>query len=177
MKAIIGTKNQGKVESAKYALEKYFDNVEVIAVSADSEVNEQPVNLEIIEGAKNRVKNLKQYCKQNNLEVDFYMSIESGMQNLFGEWMITNIAVIESKDGIQSISTSPSFPLPEKHVEETKNTNLSEVMNKLFVKDDERHKKGGGIELLTHGEVSRIDLSKQAFIMALTKFINEDKWK
>lgn len=178
MKAIIGTKNQGKVESAKKALEKYFDDVEIIAISVSSEVNDQPVNLEIVQGAKNRVKNLKQYCIENNIQVDLYMAIESGMQDLFnGEWMITNIAVIENSDGIQSVSTSASFPLPRKYVEETKSTNLSEIMNKVFQKDETRHKRGGGIELLTHGEISRIDLSFDAFVMALTKFINEEKWK
>ena len=106
------------------------------------------------------------------------MSIESGMQDVFnGEWMITNIAVIENSEGIQSVSTSASFPLPRRYVEETKSTNLSEVMNKVFEKDETRHKRGGGIELLTHGEISRIDLSFDAFVMALTKFINEEKWK
>lgn len=177
MKAIIGTRNQGKVEGAKLALEKFFDNIEIVSVSVESEVNEQPINLEIIQGAKNRIKNLKKYCKENDIKVDLYMSIESGMQNLFGEWMITNIAIIENNNNVQSISTSSSFPLPEKYVEDTKNMNLNEVMNKVFEKDENRHKKGGGIELLTHGEISRIDITKEAFVMSLTKFINGEKWK
>lgn len=56
-------------------------------------------------------------------------------------------------------------------------TDLSQVMNKIFIKDDERHNKGGGIQLLTHDVISRVDLTETAFIMALTKYINEDKWK
>ncbi len=36
--------------------------------------------------------------------------------------------------------------------------------------------KVGGIQLLTHNEISRIDLTEMAFIMALTKFINEN-WR
>ena len=58
MKAIIATKNQGKIEGAKKALEHYFEDVEVIGIPADSEVGDQPVNDEIYRGAKNRVKNL-----------------------------------------------------------------------------------------------------------------------
>ncbi len=54
-------------------------------------------------------------------------------------------------------------------------TDLSQVMNKVFEKDDERHNKGGGIQLLTHNKISRIDLIEMAFVMALTKYINEDK--
>ena len=35
--------------------------------------------------------------------------------------------------------------------------------------------KKGGISFLTHDVISRIDLTRGAFIMALTQFVNE-KW-
>ena len=56
MKILIGTKNPGKIEGAKQAFEKYFENVEIQGISVDSEVGEQPINKEIFQGAKNRVK-------------------------------------------------------------------------------------------------------------------------
>ena len=74
MKVLIATKNQGKIEGAKRALEKYFDNITVEGIPADSEVGEQPVNNEIYEGAKNRVKNLKKYCKENKMDDYQYSS-------------------------------------------------------------------------------------------------------
>ena len=40
---------------------KYFENVEIEGVSVSSDVPDQPVNEEIFKGAKNRVKNLKEY--------------------------------------------------------------------------------------------------------------------
>lgn len=43
----------------------------------------------------------------------------------------------------------------------------------MVQKDEERHNKGGGIQFLTHN----IDLTEMALIMALTKYINEDKWR
>ena len=67
MKVIVATKNAGKIEGAKRALEKYFDNFEIKGIPASSDVSEQPVNEEIYLGAKNRVKNLKTYCKQNHV--------------------------------------------------------------------------------------------------------------
>ena len=85
--------------------------------------------------------------------------------------MKTNIE--DSKD-FESYGTSPSFPVPDKLVEDIIDTDLSQVMNKIFTKDDERHNKGGGIQLLTHGKISRIDLTQMAFIMALTKYINKN---
>lgn len=88
--------------------------------------------------------------------------------------MITNIAVIEDNNDFESYGTSPSFPVPDKLVEEIIDTEFSQVMNKIFGRDDERHNKGGGIQILTHNEVTRIDSTEMAFIMALTKFINEE---
>lgn len=91
--------------------------------------------------------------------------------------MITNIALIEDNTSFESYGTSPSFPVPDRLVKEIIDTDLSQVINKIFTKDNERHNKGGGIQLLTHDEISRIDLTEYAFIMALTKYINGEKWK
>lgn len=176
MKVLIATKNEGKIEGAKRALLKYFKNVEIIGIAVPSNVSEQPVNDEIYIGAKNRVKNLKNYAKQNNFDADLFLSIESGITNLLGRWVITNISIIEDSKDFESYGTSPSFPVPEKYVKDIINTNLSEVMNNIFTKDDERHNHGGGIQLLTHNKTSRIDLTEMAFIMALTKYINKDIW-
>ena len=49
-------------------------------------------------------------------------------------------------------------------------------MDKIF-SGKELGKGKGGISFLTRNEVSRIDLTRNAFIMALTKYINEDVWK
>ncbi len=176
MKVLIATKNAGKIEGAKRALERYFENVEIQGIPVDSNVGEQPVNNEIYDGAKNRVRNLKDYAKENNINADLYLSIESGINNSLGRWMITNIAVIEDSEDFESYGTSPSFPVPDKLVNDIINTDLSKVMDKIFEKDEERHNRGGGIQLLTHNEVTRIDLTEMAFIMALTKYINEN-WR
>ena len=68
MKILIGTKNPGKIQGAKEAFEKYFDNVEIEGIAVDSEVGAQPFDEEILQGAKNRVKNLKEYAKKNKIQ-------------------------------------------------------------------------------------------------------------
>ena len=176
MKVLIATQNKGKVEGAKRAFEKYFNDVEIIGISAPSDVSEQPVNEETWQGAKNRVKNLKILAKENNVDADYFVSIESGMLNSLGSWMIVNIAVVEDKTGVQSVSCSPGFPVPERLVEKIKEIGLGQVMDNHFNESDLRSR-GGGIQLLTHDVVSRIDLTEVAFEMALTKFINGEYWK
>lgn len=176
MKVLIATQNKGKIEGAKRAFEKFFEDVEVVGVSASSDVPEQPINEQTSQGAKNRVENLKLYARENDVEADFFVSIESGMMNSLGSWMIVNIAVVEDKNGLQSISSSSGFPVPERLVDEIKTKGLGVVMDTIFSEEDLRSR-GGGIQLLTHGVVSRIDLTEVAFEMALTKFINDGYWK
>lgn len=177
MKVLIATKNQGKIEGARRALEHYFNDVEIKGIPVESDVSEQPVNKEIYEGAKNRVKNLKEYAKENNIEADLFFGVESGINDLLGRWMITNIAVIEDNKKFESYGTSPSFPVPDNLVQKVIDTNLSEAMDTVLGEDKERHNHSGGIQLLTHNEISRIDLTEYAFIMALTKYINGEKWR
>ena len=171
MKILMGTKNPGKIEGARQAFEKYFDNIDIEGIAVESNVGAQPVNEEILQGAKNRIKNLKKYIK-----ADFYIASEAGITNLLGEWIDINAVVIEDSKGFQSIGTSQGFPIPDKYIEEIKQTELGKVMDRLF-RGKELGKGKGGISFLTKDEITRIDLTRNAFIMALTRFINEDIWK
>ena len=176
MKVLIGTKNQGKIEGAKRAFERYFNDVEIIGVPVDSEVGDEPLDIEICLGARNRVKNLKKYAKENKIPVDYYIAVESGITNSLGAYMIINVAVIEDSNEIESVGTAPGFPVPDKYVDEVINTDLGTVMDRIFNEKNLNIGKGG-ISFLTHNVISRIDLTEQAFIMALVKFINDDIWK
>lgn len=77
MKVLIATKNQGKIEGAKKALEHYFENFDIEGIAVSSDVPDQPVNGQIYEGAKNRVKNLKHYAKENNIDLFIEDSYET----------------------------------------------------------------------------------------------------
>ena len=176
MKILMGTKNPGKIEGARQAFEKYFDKVEIEGIPVSSNVGDQPINEEIFQGAKNRVKNLKEYAKNNNIEADFYISSEAGITNLLGEWIDINAVVIEDSKGFQSVGTSQGFPIPNRYIDEIKETELGKVMDKIF-SGKELRKGKGGIRFLTKNEVTRIELTRNAFIMALISHINEDLWR
>jgi len=175
MKVLIGTKNPGKIQGAKEALDKYFNNVEIVGIPVKSNVSDEPVDLDIYKGARNRVDNLIAYAQENNIEAEYYLGIESGITNLLGKWVIINIAVIKDKTGYESWGTGPAFPVPDKYVDEIINTELGIVMDKVFKQNDLRSGKGG-ISFLTNDSISRIDITREAFIMALTGQIN-DVWK
>lgn len=175
MKILIGTKNPGKIQGAKEAFESYYNDIEVIGIPVSSNVSDEPVDLDIYQGAKNRVDNLIKYAKENNIEAEYYLGVESGITNLLGKWMIINVAVIKDKNGYESWGTSPAFPVPDKYVDEIIKTDLGQVMDRIFKQNDLRSSKGG-INFLTNGVVDRIELTRDAFIMALTSHIN-DIWK
>ena len=176
MKILMGTKNPGKIEGARQAFEKYFDDINIEGSSVDSNVSDQPVNEDIFQGAKNRVKNLKAYAEKNNLEADFFIASEAGITDLLGDWIDINAVVIEDSKGFQSVGVSQGFPIPNKYIDEIKSTELGKVMDKIF-SGKELGKGKGGISFLTRDVVTRIELTKNAFVMALTSHINGDMWR
>jgi len=105
----MGTENPGKIEGARQAFEKYFENVQIQGISVCSEVGEQPINEQIFQGAKNRVKNLKKYAIENEIEADYYIASEAGITNLLGEWIDINTAIVENKEGFQRCSNKSRF--------------------------------------------------------------------
>ena len=176
MKILMGTMNPGKIQGAKQAFEKYFEDVEIEGVKVSSEVNDQPINDEIFQGVRNRVKNVRRYAEENGIEADYYVASEAGIINLSGEWIDINAVVIEDKEGYQSLGTSQGFPVPEKYMDEIRETELGKVMDRIF-SGKELAKGKGGISILTKDVVSRIELTQNAFVMALIKHINGDLWR
>ena len=174
LKVLIGSTNNGKIEGAKKAFSHYYNELQINGIAVDSEVNEQPLNEEILTGAKNRVKNLKKYAKEHKISADFYIAVESGISNQLDEWVIIQMAYIEDNKGNSSYGTSPAFPVPQRFVNDIITSDLSVVMKNLFKENNLKLGKGG-ISFVTNDVVSRIDLTESAFVMALTKFVC-DKW-
>lgn len=175
MKILIGSKNPVKIQGAKEAFENYFENAEFLGVAVNSDVSDQPVNDDVYLGAKNRTKHLMEYAKENNINADYFASIESGIVNYFGKWLNINVAVIMDKNGYESCGTSSGFPVPERYIERIKTESLGVVMDELSNVDNIA-KKFGGVYFLTK-KITRTDLTREAFIMALTEFVNGNLWK
>lgn len=176
MKVLIGTKNPGKVEGARRSLSHYFKDFEIVSVKVSSDVSDEPVGVETYEGANNRVNNLIKYAKEQNIDADLFMAVESGITKDLGFWAITNVAVIKDGKGGEGKGTSASFPVPNKYIDSIIKETLGTVMDRIFNESDLRSTTGG-VGLLTHDIITRIDLNEQAFVMALTQFVNDDIWK
>lgn len=177
MKILVGSKNPSKIDGVKIAFEKFFDNVEAIGIDVDSEVSAQPVNAETMQGAKNRVKNLKEYALANNVNVDYYVAVESGLMDMYQDPAIINACFMEDAEGNTSYGYSAGFPIPNGKFEDIKNNGLSSVVDEIFkIEHTSGPKVKGGIYKLTNGEMGRIDFAINSTVMALTKFLHEE-WR
>ncbi len=178
MKILVGSKNPGKIQGVKEAFELFFEEVNVFGFDANSEVPNQPVNEQTMLGAKNRVKNLKEYAKTENINADYFVAVESGLVDIYGEEVIINACYLENVSGQNSIGFSEGFPIPKGKFEDIKNRGLSLVFDETFKvnHDPDKPKVMGGINTLTNGKISRIKITSDAVVMALTKFLHEE-WR
>ena len=178
MKILVGSTNESKVLGVRQAFERYYDSVEIVGVKCDSGVRDQPVGDAVYIGACNRVKNLKNYAMSNSMDVDYYVAVETGLIRLCDKWYNVSIAVIEDNDCVHSYGMSPAYPVPNNLIDEIVSTDLGKVIDRVFdidKSDPNRPKLHGGVTLLTLGKITRIDLTRDATIMALTSIIC-DKW-
>ena len=171
IKILIGSNNKAKIEGAKLAFEKYFSDFEIISKDIQSGVNEQPINDEILLGARNRIKGLK---KLNLKYFDFYISSEAGLISIGDLFVNINMGVIEDINGYESIGTSQGFMVPKSRIEEIKSKSLGVIMDEIF-HGINLSKNKGGIHFLSLGEVNRIQLVKDSFILALIPFLEQNK--
>ena len=171
IKILIGSKNKAKIEGAKLAFEKYFSDFEIISEDIQSGVNSQPINDEILLGARNRIKGLKEL---NIKDVDFYISSEAGLISIGDLYLNINMAVIEDINGYESIGTSQGYMIPKSKVESIKEKSLGVVLDEIFNGVNLNRNKGG-IHFLTLGEMNRIELVKNSFILALVPFLEQNK--
>ena len=174
MKILVGSKNPVKIEAVKEAFSKYFEEPEIIGISADSKVSAQPVNGETFEGAKNRAMELKQINSKNNIGAEYFVGIEGGIAEFFDKWFALGLMCIIDEEGKTGFGTSPLFELPSSVTKELLNgTELGEVMDKL-TGDHNTKQKSGAIGYFTNGVMDRKSLYVPGLITALIPFLHKD---
>ena len=76
MKIVLGSKNVSKQRSILIAMSELgFDDISITTINANSLVSSKPINDETLIGARNRNKNLYDYCRENNISFDLLISI------------------------------------------------------------------------------------------------------
>ena len=161
----VASENSVKINAIKAAFNRFFnDDVTIISQNVKSGVPDQPINEDVFEGAKNRLRELK-----NGSEYNYLVSCEGGLLQLAEHWFNVQVVIIEDENGNQGIGLSQGYEIPSEYVEEAINTSVAAVLDRKFGGK-------GGISVLTRGHETRESLIKDGTVMALSRVLNSKIW-
>ncbi len=173
MKILVASENPAKIDAVKSAFSKYFDKIEIDGIKASSNVSDTPLTEEeTLLGVKNRMKVLE---KKGGY--DFKVSVEAGTQKINNTRYLFTWVLIEDSKKKSSFGRSLSYPLPtmaSREIEAGKP--LSEIAEDMSEEKDIRSK-GGFVEFVSKGVITRAHLTEDAVICALFPFVSEQIYK
>lgn len=168
MKIVVASKNPVKINAAVEGFCTYFEDVEVLGVSVESGVSDQPKSdEETLTGALNRVEN----ARNEFGNADYWVGIEGGLSVNGSEIEAFAWIVITSKEKTGKARTT-SFQLPVKVAELIAEGYELGHANDILFKQQNSKQKSGAVGLLTGNKVNRTTLYKQAVQLALVPFLN-----
>lgn len=131
----IATTSEAKIEGIKAAFKHFFpeSKIEVYPKKTKSGVDDQPFGKETSKGALNRLNNLTNILKEENISVDYYVSCEAGIDNesIPGEYFSEQVVCIYSKECKKSFfGKSSSWSIPSQDIQEIIDTDLDQYLRK-----------------------------------------------
>jgi inosine/xanthosine triphosphatase len=167
----IGTKNPAKLTGVKSAFSKYFDDVELRSVDSSSVAKVQPRGLdEMIEGATSRAK-----FALSKAGGDYGVGVEAGIFTVAGVYFDNQQAAIVDPSGKVSLGHSAGYMLPTEAMEKMiKEGSELERWAESISGINEIGDKGGLINHLTNGKMTRAELTEQCVTTALIPWLHRD---
>lgn len=167
----VGTKNPAKVDGIRRAFAKYYSDVELRPVDSSPVAKAQPRGLEeMASGATERAK-----FALSKAGGDLGVGVEAGIFTIGEVYFDNQVAAIADSSGKVSLGHSAGYTLPR------------EAMEKLFREGRELERwaeevsgtreigdKGGLINHLTKGRITRTDLTEQCVVTALIPWLHRD---
>jgi len=176
MKILVGSKNPVKLKAVEEAFSLYFNSIEVIGISVESGVSDQPINDETYIGAENRAKQLQILDNEKTLNADYFVGIEGGIQQTYNKWFAFGGMCLIHKSGKTSFGTSAHFELPEIVTRQLLDgKELGHVMDDIMQQENTKQK-GGAIAFFTNGRMNRKELYIPGLISALIPFQHEQMY-
>lgn len=168
MKVVVTSKNPVKKKAVLEAFKTYFNDAEVESIAVDSGVSDQPgTDDETLTGARNRVKE----GRNQIYDADYWVAIEGGIQA--GERDVLAFAwVVIYSAGKSGEARTASFVLPKKVAHLVAGGMELGTANDMVFNKTNSKQKNGAVGLLTHDNIDRTELYRQAVILALIPFVN-----
>ena len=171
MKVAVGSLNPAKIAGVRLAFSKYFPDVELQPVNSSAVAKAQPRGLEeMTAGATARAK-----FALSKAGGDYGVGVEAGIFTIGEVYFDNQVAAIADSRGRVTLGHSAGYMLPR------------DAMEKLFEDGRELERwaeevsgikevgdKGGLINFLTKGKMTRADLTEQCVITALAPRLHKD---
>ena len=167
----VGTTNPAKLAGVRSAFSKYFDGVELRPVDSSSVARSQPKGLdEMIEGATSRAK-----FALSKVGGDYGVGVEAGIFTVGGVYFDNQQAAIVDPSGKVSLGQSAGYMLPKDAMEKmVKEGSELERWAESISGIKEIGDKGGLINHLTNGKMTRSELTEQCVTTALIPWLHRD---
>jgi len=171
MKVAVGSLNPAKIAGVRLAFAKYFPDVELQPVNSSAVAKAQPRGLEeMTAGATARAK-----FALSKAGGDYGVGVEAGIFTIGEVYFDNQVAAIADSRSRVTLGHSAGYMLPR------------DAMEKLFENGRELERwaeevsgikevgdKGGLINFLTKGKMTRADLTEQCVITALAPRLHKD---
>jgi inosine/xanthosine triphosphatase len=168
MKVIVASENPVKLNAVENGFKSFFHDVQVEGVSTSSGVSAQPLTeKETLLGARNRVAEAR---KRIN-DAEFWVGIEGGIQAMENDLAAFAWIVIKSA-GKKGEARTATFLLPQKVAHLVSGGLELGTANDLVFRESNSKQKTGAVGLLTQNKIDRMELYRQAVILALIPFVN-----
>jgi inosine/xanthosine triphosphatase len=164
----VGSQNPVKIQAVTSAVNKIWDNTEVIAVKCPSGVSIQPTSDdEAIKGAVTRA-----HLSLQKTGADVGIGLEGSINDTGYGMFVTGWVAAVDKAGTMGIGGGGKLLLPEDVAAKVRTgKELGPVMDE-FVGEYNTKQKQGAVGIFTGNLVTRADAFERAVIYALTRFIN-----
>lgn len=176
MKIVVASVSPVKNEAVKRGFALLFPEGEFVfeSVKANSGVSDQPMSSdEMRNGALGRIAHARSLAP----EADFYIGLEGGAEELYGELYNYGWVVVESKEGKRGFGRTFSFALPSAIRERMVNEGLeqSHASDQVFSKSDTKVGTGT-IGPLTNDRVTYTDWYVHGVVGALVPFVRAEHY-
>ena len=170
---LLGSNNPSKKRALEIGLQKLnINNFEILPFAVESGTNSKPIGYEIIRGAENRNKNLKELADKNNIYYDYLCSIEGGFSlDENGLPFVVTYCIIEDKFGKKSTGKSLGIRLTKTMFDYVKKGgSLNRVIEEVL-KTSNNKQNLGITGYLTAGLYTREIVDSEAVVSSLIPFI------
>ncbi len=109
---VVASTSPLKIKAVELAFRSFDAEAKITAINTKSGVNEQPMGDETIEGAYNRMRQIKEQAPG----ADFYVAIENGLFFEDDEYIDKAVVLMSSADGAAHVETSRGVAFPTEMV-------------------------------------------------------------